>query len=195
MTIPIRLSTNPALIIIGILNKPEPKTIAFGGVATGSIKAQLAAKVTGAANIIGLMPISIAIAPITGRNVAVVATLLVSSVKKIIITAIIITIRVVGRVLINERLEPNQAANPELLTAAARDKPPPKSNNTPQGNFSRCIQRRRMGSSLSPLGTINSEIAPAIAILESSSALKPGIVINNGLVFQAIANNKNIIRN
>ena len=64
--------------------------MALGSVATGSMKAQLVAKVTGAAKIIGLIPISIAIAPITGKKVAVVAMLLVNSVRKIIIMAILI---------------------------------------------------------------------------------------------------------
>jgi hypothetical protein len=95
--IPIIFNINPALIILGIVNKPDPNTIAFGGVATGSMKAQLAANVTGAAKIIGFIPISIAIAPMTGRNVAVVAILLVNSVKKIIIIAMSITIKDIGR--------------------------------------------------------------------------------------------------
>ena len=35
----------PDFIISGIVRYPEPNTMALGGVATGSIKAQLAAKV------------------------------------------------------------------------------------------------------------------------------------------------------
>ena len=45
--IPIILSAKPARIISGIENLFAPKTIAFGGVAIGSIKAQLAARTTG----------------------------------------------------------------------------------------------------------------------------------------------------
>ena len=67
-----------------MVNFPEPKTIALGGVATGSINAQLAAKTTGTVKAIGAMPRATATAPTTGKNVEVVATLEVISVKKII---------------------------------------------------------------------------------------------------------------
>jgi len=63
---------------------PEPKTIAFGGVATGSIKAQLAAKATAAVTNNGSKFDWMAIAATTGRKVAVVAILEVNSVRKII---------------------------------------------------------------------------------------------------------------
>lgn len=43
MTIEMTFITMPFLTISGILKYPEPKTTAFGGVATGSIKAQEAA--------------------------------------------------------------------------------------------------------------------------------------------------------
>ena len=55
--------------------------------ATGSIKAQLAAKHTGKVRAIGAIPIPTATDANTGRKVAVVATLLVISVKKMIIAA------------------------------------------------------------------------------------------------------------
>ena len=45
---------NPALAIWGTLIKPDPNTIALGGVATGNMKAQLAAKPTAAVKRIGL---------------------------------------------------------------------------------------------------------------------------------------------
>ena len=132
---PIIFSTKPALIIFGILKRPEPKTIAFGGVATGNINAQLAAKVTGAAKMIGLIPISIAIAPIIGKNVAVVAILLVNSVMKMIIIAIITTRTVIGRVSIADKFDPIHAAKPVLLTADANDSPPPKSSKILHGKL------------------------------------------------------------
>ena len=56
----------------------------MGGVATGSIKAQLAAKHTGTVNETGNTPIPTATAPKTGKKVEVVATLDVTSVKNII---------------------------------------------------------------------------------------------------------------
>ena len=56
--------------------------MAFGGVATGNIKAQLAAKQTGTVSDTGSTPIPIATAPKTGKKVEVVATFEVTSVKK-----------------------------------------------------------------------------------------------------------------
>ena len=58
--------------------------MAFGGVATGNMKAQLAAKHTGTVSDTGRTPIPTATAPKTGKNVEVVATLEVTSVRKII---------------------------------------------------------------------------------------------------------------
>ena len=79
----------------GIVNLPEPNTIALGGVATGSMKAQLAAKTTGIVKAIGAMPNATATAPTTGKNVEVVATFEVISVKNIIIAATA-SIRTIG---------------------------------------------------------------------------------------------------
>ena len=60
------------------------KTIALGGVATGNINAQLAARQTGMVKETGKTPIATAIPPKTGKNVAVVVTFEVISVRKII---------------------------------------------------------------------------------------------------------------
>ena len=67
-----------------MVNFPEPNTIALGGVATGSINAQLAANTTGIVRATGAIPRATATAPTTGKNVEVVATLEVISVKNII---------------------------------------------------------------------------------------------------------------
>ena len=58
--------------------------MALGGVATGSIKAQLAARVAGIMTLKGSIPIPIAIAERIGTSEVVVAVLLVISVRKII---------------------------------------------------------------------------------------------------------------
>mgnify|MGYP003328139503 CR=1 FL=1 len=63
---------------------PEPKTIAFGGVATGNIKAQLEAIVVGITKYIGLVSNPKAKTIKIGANVATVAVLEFSSVKNII---------------------------------------------------------------------------------------------------------------
>jgi len=67
----------------------------FGGVATGNINAQLAAKVAGSAKIKGSTLMPIARAATTGRKVPVVAVLLVSSVRKAMRVVITITSTIV----------------------------------------------------------------------------------------------------
>ncbi len=86
--IPIIFNINPAFIIVAIVNLPDPYTIAFGGVATGSIKAQLAASTVGIAKSKGFSPNPMAIDANMGKKVAVDAVLLVISVKNMIKVAI-----------------------------------------------------------------------------------------------------------
>ena len=57
--------------------------MAFGGVATGNIKAQLAAMHAGIIMVIGAMPRPTAMAANIGTSAVVVAVLLVNSVRKI----------------------------------------------------------------------------------------------------------------
>ena len=47
------LRANPARVISGIVTHPLPKTMAFGGVATGNIRANDAERVAGSINING----------------------------------------------------------------------------------------------------------------------------------------------
>lgn len=77
---PMRLSHIPAFTISGIVNRPEPKTMAFGGVATGIMKAQLEARVQAILNMYGLRPRPGERAVRMGSKDAVVATLEVNSV-------------------------------------------------------------------------------------------------------------------
>ena len=113
---------------------PDPKTIALGGVATGNIKAQLAARATAAVTNIGLKSDCIAMAATTGKKVAVVAILEVNSVKKIIMVTTNITINAI-LIPCGIRL-PIHTARPVVCTALARLKPPPNSTSNPQGTFS-----------------------------------------------------------
>tara|TARA_B100000035_G_C20854367_1_gene488897 strand:- start:12 stop:356 length:345 start_codon:yes stop_codon:yes gene_type:complete len=113
---PMMLSANPALIIVAIVNLLDPYTIAFGGVATGNINAQLAAKHTGTVRETGRTPIAIAKAPNTGKKVVVVVTLLVISVKKIIKVATANIKSIGGTVLRTNRLLPIHIPSPlELI--------------------------------------------------------------------------------
>ena len=80
-----RFNTKPALTISAIFSLPELNTIALGGVATGIIKAQLAAIAAGITSIEALVSNDTATGPRSGRKAAAVAVLLVTSVRKIII--------------------------------------------------------------------------------------------------------------
>src|SRR5690554_4130597 len=81
MATPARLSLKPALIMSLIFMWPVPNTMAFGGVATGIMKAQLAATAAGTAKRIGDTSWPTARAPTRGRKAAAVAVLLVTSVR------------------------------------------------------------------------------------------------------------------
>ena len=78
----------PAFIMSGIFKYPEPKTNAFGAVATGNINAHEAATVVDTISIYGLMLRDRAIGAIIGSNIAVVAKFEVISVKKLTIVII-----------------------------------------------------------------------------------------------------------
>ena len=76
-----KLSTIPTLAMLPIEILLLPKIIAFGGVAIGSIKAQLLAMVTGTTKINGSMPRFSATCPTTGTITTVRARLLMTSVN------------------------------------------------------------------------------------------------------------------
>ena len=82
-TAPTMFITIPAFAISAILTRPLPKIIAFGGVATGNIKAQEAESVAGIIRNRGFIFISRESAAKIGRIIWVVAVLDVTSVKKV----------------------------------------------------------------------------------------------------------------
>ena len=89
MTItPIIFNANPFFAISIIFNLFVPKTIAFGGVATGNIKAMDPDKVAGNINSRGFTSVFIARPASIGSIISVVAVLDVSSVRKVIKRAI-----------------------------------------------------------------------------------------------------------
>ena len=130
---PIILRTKPALTICGIVKAPDANTIALGGVATGSINAQLAAKVIGMHNNSGETSSSSATAAITGRKVAAVATLEVSSVKNITNVVAPTTSTKIPRPPSGVSELPNHSAKPEPETV-----PKPKARRPPQLNIWEC---------------------------------------------------------
>ncbi len=78
-------NNNPFLAICLIVKTPEEKTIAFGGVPTGNIKAQLAAKVIGKQSCKILYSVSNAKSATTGIRTETKAMLDMISVPKIAI--------------------------------------------------------------------------------------------------------------
>ena len=159
--------------------------------ATGNIKAQLAAMAMEAVRSIGLNPNCVAIMATIGRKVAVVARLEVSSVKNII--------RVLNINTNNIKLKPTgikppiQAAKPVLCAAAARDKPPPKSSKTPQGTpRSASFHSRRLSLLIFPLEVKNKVRPQIIAIPGSVSPSSPGISLILALATQRKAVNRKI---
>ena len=78
-----RFSMNPVFTISTILILPELNTTAFGGVATGSINAQDAAKTAEAISVIGERSMELAIAAKIGSIMLAVAVFEVISVKKL----------------------------------------------------------------------------------------------------------------
>lgn len=89
-------SMTPTRIISVCLIRPVPKTIAFGGVATGSINAQEAPIPIIMTNTAGGRPICSAIAANTGTNKAAEAVLEANSVKNIMNAATASTTTISG---------------------------------------------------------------------------------------------------
>ena len=77
-----RLSTTPTRTMVDMRRRPLPNTIALGGVAIGSMNAQLLAIVTGTTRSKGFMSQDSAIWATTGTMTTVSAKLLITSVRK-----------------------------------------------------------------------------------------------------------------
>ena len=124
----------------GILSNLEPKTNAFGAVATGNINAQDAATVVETISVYGLIFKDRAIGAITGNSIAVVARFEVISVKKLTIEIIKKITMKRGRVSINVIWLPIQSARPVVLNPFAMANPPPNNKSIPQGSFTASSQ-------------------------------------------------------
>ena len=84
-----KFNTTPSRTISAMVTCPLPNTIAFGAVATGSMKAQLALIAAGTINRLGSRPAPSAAEARIGINRIVVAVLLVVSVRKVTIRAMV----------------------------------------------------------------------------------------------------------
>ncbi len=87
---------NPALAIWGIVTQPVPKTIALGGVATGSMKASEEDMAAAIISLAGSMPRTVAREKVTGRIIVTVAVFEVISVRKIVRVTTASTITAAG---------------------------------------------------------------------------------------------------
>lgn len=130
----IAFKSTPAFTICFTSTKPLAKTMAFGGVAMGSIKAQLLAMVTGMSKYRIGTPRPIAIPATTGAKTATKATLLISSVINSI--SMINKLAVAVTLKFPAAMAPETASTiPDTDIPFANAKPPPNKMSMPQANF------------------------------------------------------------
>lgn len=140
ITIPMRFKTKPVLAIWMTVILLLPKIVAFGGVATGSIKANDPAMVTGSINNSGLVSLLTASPSRIGNRVSTVTILEVISVKKVIKKQIH-KMRSNGCMSLNHsNCCRNHNDYPETLKPLAKAKPPPNNNIISHGISSAAFQ-------------------------------------------------------
>jgi len=138
MTTPLpKFTKNPVLAMSFMGTSPVANTIAFGGVATGSMKAQLAANVAGTISKAGGRSNALANSPMMGSNTFEVAVLLVTSVRKVTSKTTASTSRKGGRKSNTANCWPSHFERSVSWNPAARAKPPPKRKRICQGSAAR----------------------------------------------------------
>ena len=157
-----------------MVTRPVAKTMALGGVPTGSMKARLSASVAGTSSSKGSIPIPGATAPRIGMIVAAMAVFEAISVIITTIATSATTTQTVGRLPRPDTLCPNQASSPVEDTAAARLRPPPNSSSTPQGRPSSASFQSSSICVLPRPGRMNSRIPAAMAVAVSSKPPNQG---------------------
>ena len=159
-----------------MLTQPLPKTIAFGGVATGNINANEAANVAGTIKYNGSTAAAIAAIPSIGRIIVVVAVLEVNSVKKVTARQMVRTVIHNGQSETPVSLDPIHLSSPLTPKPDARAKPPPKRIKIPHGVFDCTVFQSKANHSVLPFrirplvpltGTTNSNSPMVIAMVES----------------------------
>mmetsp|Transcript_98096 Transcript_98096/g.316337 ORF Transcript_98096/g.316337 Transcript_98096/m.316337 type:complete len:250 (+) Transcript_98096:157-906(+) len=166
-----RLMPSPVSAMSFMVIRFVAKTIALGGVATGSMKAQLAARVAGTMKVAGMTPSEQESSPMMGRSTLAVAVLLVTSVRKVTINTMSKTTRNGGKLPRMTSWLPSQVERLVALKAVARAKPPPKSNRMCHGVLRSVGQSMRY--SVSPLsffaGMRNKQMAAMMETVSSSN--------------------------
>mmetsp|Transcript_13437 Transcript_13437/g.43542 ORF Transcript_13437/g.43542 Transcript_13437/m.43542 type:complete len:216 (-) Transcript_13437:785-1432(-) len=153
-----------------LMTKPVANTMAFGAVATGSMKAQLAANVAGTMSNAAGTPIETDICPMMGNNTLAVAVLLVISVRKVTNSTTRNTKKRGGRIAKTVNCSPTHSERPVVSNAVERAKPPPKRKTSCQGVFSNVSQsnKRFLCPSLNLAGIKNKAIVTALEMVSSS---------------------------
>ena len=160
---------NPAFIICFRLIFPEPNTIALGGVATGSIKAQEHAMVAPANRPIRFSSWFEPNAIRTGSIILAVAVFEVISVKKLMLAITISRNIDTGSKFAILSNCPSQIVKSVLEKPFAIARPAPKRSKTPQGISRATLQVIIFCLLLGSPVIINKLIAPKIAIIVSSN--------------------------
>ena len=148
--------------------------MAFGGVATGSMKAQVAAKATGMVSSRTLIspsvvrPTPTATPPMMGMKVAAVAVLEVISVRKRTRAATAATMSTMGRELSPLAISPIHRDKPEELKAEDKERPPPKRRRTSHGISLAVFQSSRRMRRSESAGRMNKRIPAAMPTMASS---------------------------
>jgi len=171
-TTPMRFRISPVRIISSILISPDPNTIAFGGVATGNIKAHDADSVAGIISSSGFILIAVAAEPRIGRIICVVAVFEVSSVRKVSPPQTVATIPSDGNAARPTAWPPIYCDRPDCSKPAANANPPPKSTTIPQFNPAAVFQFINRLPFADRAGNRNNRVATPIATVPSS--IKPG---------------------
>ena len=161
------LTQNPPRTISLIVTLPVPNMIAFGGVPTGSMNAQLAAMAQGTMRRYGWISSAIAKAAMTGRIIVAVAAFEVISVRN--------STSAVGSTMISRTLVPSsirsrspiQAERPLSTKPAAMDSPPPNSRRIPHGIYFESAHWRIRFCPRSRAGNAKSTTVAMTAIMPS----------------------------
>src|SRR5699024_8789253 len=124
---------NPAFTISLISNSSELNTAAFGGVEIGNMKAQVEDSATIPIIMNGSWLIAAAKPILIGINMLETAVLDITSVKNNMAVVNTRTTRIKGKGSTKLNIPPNHFVSSESSKAAAKDKPPPNSNNIPHG--------------------------------------------------------------
>lgn len=125
--------TKPVRTISLIFNLPDAKIIAFGGVPTGSMKAQFAAIAAGTINAYGWTFSANASEASTGRIIVAVAVFDVISVKNSTNAAEMTTMTTKLNPSNTVSLPPIHSARPVSLKPVASARPPPNKRRIPHG--------------------------------------------------------------